>query len=953
MAEDSEPDDALLGVDPLNSQPLQIAKDRALGELEARLFGRKPRKITIGRYELGDVIGEGSFGVVHRASDPLLDREVAIKILRGTSLDDEAKDALVSESQAIAALNHPNVIRIFDVGTVTGRGRDADLYLVLELVEGETLAAWLTRKQRSSSQILRLMIMAARGLAAAHQADIVHLDFKPANVLVDGETVARVLDFGLARHLPRAASLTDSTSRSTGADRAATGRTQIIVGTPRYMSPETHVGEPPGPAADQYAWGLSCIEALTEGYPFPGHDRKRLVARKHQGLSPGELVQLGVPKALCKALSRAIAPAPGDRFPTIEDLLAAIEPSRSSRLGIAGAAALAGTVALFATASTISDDPGCEAFAAQSQDLWAATQPAIETHFTVWKADYAGALHERFEARVDAIVEAWSDEAARYCAVDTKPPRKTEAQVEVCLSDRLAELSAALHLLAEGGEASLERSIRIVSIVGDPSFCAHDRWGEMVLTADPQLQQEAGRLRAQLYEARAHAEAGHYIRAEEIGRTVLAEATTQSLPAVEVEARYVLGNAQTRLTKVKEASASLEAAYFGARAIGHERIAAVAATSMVNIAGRQLSDVEMAERWGEWADASLKRLGDPGPMRASFDYAVGMAAFRGGRLDVAEERYQAALEAYQEHDDRLSMSACLSNLAEVRRTRGKPAEALPYIEEALRLSEAAVGSGHPSTTRTIGTLGLTQSELGDFESARESLATVVSRERATLGPRSPDVASALINLSTVECSSGQFEPCHRHNEEAASIIAEQLDDRHPFYAIALDNAAYALTKLGKPDEAVRKHEEALKIQQQVLPVDHPQLATTHGNLGTALALVGRHDAARRHLDDALRVAHLAWGRDHVKLAAVHLHRGTAIELAGQDGREELRSAVSRAAQMPPGPVHAEAMLALAKAEQRHGGTSAAVETLRTRARALYEGLGHRPGVAEADALGQQ
>src|SRR5215470_6004589 len=153
------------------------------------------RGVSIGRFLVLGPLGVGGMGMVLSAYDPQLDRKVALKLLRTErgALSDEGKARLVREAQAMARLNHPNVVAVYEVvfGETTG-------YLVMELVEGMTLRAWLAKHEPRWEDTVDLLIAAGAGLAAAHRAGLVHHDFKPDNVLVDAEGRPRVSDFGLA-----------------------------------------------------------------------------------------------------------------------------------------------------------------------------------------------------------------------------------------------------------------------------------------------------------------------------------------------------------------------------------------------------------------------------------------------------------------------------------------------------------------------------------------------------------------------------------------------------------------------------------------------------------------------------------------------------------------------------------------------------------------------------------
>lgn len=157
--------------------------------------GRPPRKV--GRYLLEERLGSGGMGVVYSGWDPELARHGAVKLLqpRGNATDDTAARArLLREAQAMAGLNHPNVVSVFDVGIDDGR-----IYMAMERVDGTTLDQWLERTRRSYADILRVFLPAGRGLAAAHAQGFVRRDFKPHNVLLDGQQRVKVVDFGLAQ----------------------------------------------------------------------------------------------------------------------------------------------------------------------------------------------------------------------------------------------------------------------------------------------------------------------------------------------------------------------------------------------------------------------------------------------------------------------------------------------------------------------------------------------------------------------------------------------------------------------------------------------------------------------------------------------------------------------------------------------------------------------------------
>jgi serine/threonine protein kinase len=181
--------------------PVEMRQARA--NLESRLFGTQQRPVNLGRYLLLDRIGAGGAGVVYAAYDPELERKVAIKLVHAEAAKQGGSghtDRIVREAQALAQLNHPNVVGVYDVGTYDATELDgAGVFIVMELVHGSTLGAWIKAETRSWREVVEVFAAAGRGLAEAHRAGLVHRDFKPGNVILGEDGRVRVLDFGLAR----------------------------------------------------------------------------------------------------------------------------------------------------------------------------------------------------------------------------------------------------------------------------------------------------------------------------------------------------------------------------------------------------------------------------------------------------------------------------------------------------------------------------------------------------------------------------------------------------------------------------------------------------------------------------------------------------------------------------------------------------------------------------------
>ncbi|MBX7083854.1 MAG: serine/threonine protein kinase, partial [Nannocystaceae bacterium] len=316
-----------------------LAEHLAHSAVRARLFGVHAPSPTVGRYELQRELGAGGGGMVFAARDPQLDRTVAIKLLhagRGEGESASARQArMVREAQALARLAHPNVVAIFDVGTYEAPADwplrklvpDRGVFLAMELIDGVDLRAW-SSTPRSVSAILAVFLAAGRGLQAAHQAGLVHRDFKPSNVLVAGEDPPSrvcVVDFGLARSVGAA----PPSGAAVLGDGSLDGRTLTesgwVMGTPVYMAPEQHEGHAADARSDQFAFCVALYEALFGVRPFRGRTVAELRASKRAGRITAATAAAPVPAAVADALRRGLATDPAARWPDMAPLLAVLQ----------------------------------------------------------------------------------------------------------------------------------------------------------------------------------------------------------------------------------------------------------------------------------------------------------------------------------------------------------------------------------------------------------------------------------------------------------------------------------------------------------------------------------------------------------------------------------------------------------------------------------------------------
>ena len=269
----------------------------------------------IGRFVIRSHLGEGGMGIVLAGHDPELGRPVAIKLVKPEVDRPAYRTRLLREAQALGRLEHPNVVRVYEVGSDRGR-----LFVAMELVDGVTLSEWLRARRRPWREVLEMFQQIGAGLAAVHRAGLIHRDFKPDNVLVDRDGRARVADFGLARLDPEQGV---ATARSPELAVSLT-RSGVMLGTPGYMAPEQQYGGSVDTRADQYSFCVALREALA------GNRTGKL-----DDASWGD-----VPYSLREVIARGLAYEAKDRFASMDALLLALR-GRDRRRGTAFSVAVA------------------------------------------------------------------------------------------------------------------------------------------------------------------------------------------------------------------------------------------------------------------------------------------------------------------------------------------------------------------------------------------------------------------------------------------------------------------------------------------------------------------------------------------------------------------------------------------------------------------------------------
>ncbi|MCU1235797.1 MAG: serine/threonine protein kinase [Candidatus Solibacter sp.] len=266
---------------------------------------------TISHYQVIEKLGAGGMGEIYKAQDARLNRMVAIKVLTNASAgDSDRRRRFIQEAQAASALNHPNIITIYDITS-----DEESEYMVMEYVAGKTLADLIAPGGVGVSKTLQYSVQMADALKAAHAAGIIHRDLKPGNVMVTESGLVKILDFGLAK-ISMATKLTEETQTMGAAPMTVEGS---ILGTVAYMSPEQAQGKMVDPRSDIFSFGVVMYEMLTGTKAFAGDSAiSTLTAILRDDVKPvGELVQ-GVPPELVEIIGLALRKDPKDRWQSMQ-----------------------------------------------------------------------------------------------------------------------------------------------------------------------------------------------------------------------------------------------------------------------------------------------------------------------------------------------------------------------------------------------------------------------------------------------------------------------------------------------------------------------------------------------------------------------------------------------------------------------------------------------------------
>ncbi len=815
-----------------------------------RSGGATFRHETIGRYKVTRLLGEGAMGSVFEALDPELGRHVAIKVVRGAS-SAELRARLLREAQTAARLKHSNIVTVYDAGAV-----GEEVFVAMELVSGGSLRGWLARKP-GWRDVIRVFTDAGRGLAAVHDAGLVHRDFKPDNVLLDADGTARVSDFGLVGLERTAVAHGDATNPELT-------RTGTLMGTPAYMSPELFDGGAASPASDQFAFCVSLFEALAGERPF----RATTIEQLKSAARSGDVVAAprGVPSWLVRLARRGLNPEPSRRFPTMHALVKELSETlgqRRLRTGIAiGTTALmvlVGGSTWFARASP------CSGFSVG--DAWNPTVRATIAS-ALAKEGAPGTLITTVAADLDAYALAWVNAQRAACTATRVRGEQTEAVLEqrvACLDQRRRELNALTTLLSTPDTRVAQRAASLTGHLPDIDTCADLEAvkSERPLPQSPDERREVLAMREKLAQVFALSEAGH--TKESLALALEVDATLEQLQYTpqRAESQLRIGQLNSFLSDFDAADKHLREAVLLATSSGQDRLAAKAlGLQAQNLATAQRNGPE-SENAINLAIATLARVGNPEQSVDDLQFSLGTMREFQGRYAEAEKAWSTCLAIrLREHGPGHPRVATVYNaLGVVLDDQGNPRKALEYFDKAESIWLSTVGPMHPNLASNYNNKAIAFSALGRKEEALVAHGKALEIRTKLYGPQSREVAQTLSNIAA-ELGHGHEAEAVEKYLQARALYVKLQGEESPDVARLDENLGSAYRDLGKFEEARASLLHSLQVREKLLGPEHQQVGRSLHGLGDLLGSMGAAAEAVPYFERAAVIFEKTYGPKH-------------------------------------------------------------------------------------------
>jgi tetratricopeptide (TPR) repeat protein/predicted Ser/Thr protein kinase len=760
---------------------------------------------SVGRYVVLAELGAGAMGVVYSAYDPDLDRKVAVKLLRpDNATGPRARARMLREAQALARLSHPNVVAIHDVGS-----RGDDVYIAMEFVAGQTLGAWLREQPRGWREILRVVEPVAHGLAAAHEAGLVHRDIKPDNVMIANDGRVRVMDFGLA--LGTVGDRTDvpedepdaSASKRPASLSVRLTRQGVLTGTPAYMAPEQFADGVTDGRCDQFSFCVMLYEALLGERPFAGDTPLALATAVIEGHRRQGPSGIRIPRWLRRVVDRGLSRDPAARWPSMTALLDGIGRGRAgARLGrvAAGAGMLVALAGAAWGGQVLTEQrrvAECERLGDEIAEVYGDdVETRLREAFVAADASFGAVTADRVAPWLREHAGAWRGARTEVCmraTVRASWDADLHERAVQCLAQHRDELRMLLETLVTADAPVLVQAVQSAVALRPVDPCLDVHALQLQLAPPEQTRAAAEALRAELGRARIRQLTGTDGPDPEAARERLARAEALGWAPLSAMARVQLGSQLEARGEYAASEATLTDAYFeAAEAEAHEVAfqAAIELAFAVGVRDRRMGD---GVQWTRHAALMRVRMSDPlGTREATTLSKLATIHAAAGDMPRAIELYEQALAILDRTfgpDHPLAVPS-LSNLARALQVSRDFAAADRAYERALKVTEAALGPDHPTTAALLDHRGQLELERGHPQDAEALVARALAIRERVFGPDHPTVAVSLQGLGNLRRTRGAYDEALAPLQRALDILERALGPDHPQLIVVLVQLAY-------------------------------------------------------------------------------------------------------------------------------------------------------------------
>jgi eukaryotic-like serine/threonine-protein kinase len=795
-----------------------------------------------GRYVIEAVLGRGGMGTVYLARDQTLGRDVALKLHRAGS----GNDRLQREAIAMAKLAHPNVVTVFEIGSVDDR-----LYVAMEYVRGETLRGWLDAGTRGWRQIVEMLVLAGTGLAAAHTAGLVHRDFKPENVLVGEDGRPRVSDFGLARVGA------GRDSKPSGLMVTAMTQTGAILGTPAYMAPEQLAGETVDARCDQFAFCVVTWECLFGKRPFAGGTLAALEdsIQRQQIERPAKS---DVPQRVRDVVERGLAVRPADRYADMPALLAALRAAAAPRtkkyaaLAILGAVVVGGgAVAAMSLVDARQRAAACDEAGNDMRRVFDVTKRTpLLAGFVATGLPHAADAFGRAAKVLDDYSEKLAVAARAVCRGGDEPVGLTAAK-RACLDERKAELQALVDVMGKPDASVIARGPSAAWAIYNPAPCSDP---STLLARPVPAMRRTSEEAAQLRRARTLHDAGQYRESAEVAAKLLDTARARRDRTLELAALTALASARADIDEPTAVAPLYHEAVQLAETMGRDLDAAGSLWALANLHAVELQQYEPAHRYIALARAKLDRLGNGNlGVRGELLVTEAQVLLDENRLGEADKTMQQAIEALEQAygPNHPKLGSAFGSYSQILRAQSK--DSLAVSERTLQIFQDAYGPDHPTSAGSAMNLAQALMDARRYPEARERLEQSDRVFARVFGEGHPLRAAIAANLAEIEKASANWDAALVAIHRAVAILEAVQGPETADVSGARRDLARILGQAGRVPEAIGEMKRAIAILEKLGPDGETRIVSALSELAEYELHEKRPLLAIEHAERALKI----------------------------------------------------------------------------------------------------